>query len=144
MEQEVDLAKYIQPSGCKLEDEFNAVSIRCVIEKNGKRTFSFVNTDINVKNLPKDLNFSYLDENQRHTIHISGSEEDLQGIPLTSLGAAIDVEGLGAGRHRVEILFDLPPALKLRSRVWVEVLLTQSGEKPQESIVPPAAAPEVE
>lgn len=144
VEQEVDLTKYIQPSGCKLEDEFNAVSIRCVIEKNGKRTFSFVNTDINVKNLPKDLNFSYIDENQRHTIHISGSEEDLQGITLTSLGAAIDVEGLGAGRHRVEILFDLPPALKLRSKVWVEVLLTQSGEKPQESNVPPAATPEVE
>lgn len=144
VEQEVDLTKYIQPSGCKLEGEFNAVSIRCVIEKNGKRTFSFVNTDINVKNLPKDLNFSYIDENQRHTIHISGSEEDLQGITLTSLGAAIDVEGLGAGRHRVEILFDLPPVLKLRSKVWVEVLLTQSGEKPQESNVPPAATPEVE
>lgn len=144
VEQEVDLTKYIQPSGCKLEDEFNAVSIRCVIEKNGKRTFSFVNTDINVKNLPNDLNFSYIDENQRHTIHISGSEEDLQGITLTSLGAAIDVKGLGAGRHRIEILFDLPSGLKLRSRVWVEVLLTQSGEKPQGTIVPPAATSEAE
>lgn len=142
VEQEVDLTKYIQPSGCKLEDEFNAVSIRCVIEKNGKRTFSFVNTDINVMNLPTNLNFSYLNESQRHTIHISGSEEDLQGITLKSLGAAIDVKGLGAGRHRVEILFDLPPALKLKSRVWVEVLLTQSGENPQESTVPPTATSE--
>lgn len=144
VEQEVDLTKYIQPSGCKLEDEFNAVSIRCVIEKNGKRTFSFVNTDINVMNLPTNLNFSYLNESQRHTIHISGSEEDLQGITLNSLGAAIDVKGLGAGRHRVEIIFDLPPALKLKSKVWVEVLLTQSGEKPQESTVPPTATSEEE
>ena len=93
-------------------------------------------------NLPTNLNFSYLNESQRHTIHISGSEEDLQGITLNSLGAAIDVKGLGAGRHRVEILFDLPPALKLKSRVWVEVLLTQSGENPQESTVPPTATSE--
>lgn len=142
VEREVDISQYILSSPCKLADEFSTVSIRCVIEKNGKRTFSFVNSDINVKNLPADMNFSYVDENERHTIHISGGEDDLQNVTLTSLGASIDMAGLKAGSHRVEVIFDLPQSLKLKSKVWVEVLLTQSGDEHQEPTVPPTATTE--
>ena len=134
-------------SGCELVDDFSAVSIRCVIEKNGKRTFSFVNSDINVKNLPANLNFSYIDENARHDITITGGEEDLQRVTLTSLGAYIDLKGLGAGFHTVEIMFDLPRNLRIKSKVRVDVLLTQSGdvqpkpaEQTPETIVPPTAS----
>lgn len=127
VEEEVDLTKYI-PSSCKLEDEFNTVSIRCVIEKNGKRTFSFVNSDINLKNLPADMNFSYGDENERHNITITGGEDDLQGVTLTSLGASIDVDGMSAGSHVVEVKFDLPKNIKLKSKVKVEILLTKSQQ----------------
>jgi YbbR domain-containing protein len=147
VEQEVDLAQYVDGSGCELVDDFSAVSIRCVIEKNGKRTFSFVNSDINVKNLPANLNFSYIDENARHDITITGGEEDLQRVTLTSLGAYIDLKGLGAGFHTVEIMFDLPRNLRIKSKVRVDVLLTQSGdvqpkpaEQTPETIVPPTAS----
>lgn len=149
VEKEIDLAQYVDSSGCELVDDFSAVSIRCVIEKNGKRTFSFVNSDINVKNLPANLNFSYIDENARHNITITGGEEDLQRVTLTSLGAYIDVKDLSAGFHTVEIMFDLPGNLRLKSKVRVDVLLTQSGDvqpKPDEqtqtpeTIVPPTAS----
>ncbi|MCM1245465.1 MAG: CdaR family protein [Roseburia sp.] len=138
IEKEEDLTKYLD-SAYKLADEFTTVSIRCVIEKNGKRTFSFVNSDINLKNLPSNLNFSYVDENQRHNITITGGEEDLKNVTLTSLGASIDVSGLTAGRHTVEVSFDLPENLKLKSKVRVEVLLTQSEGGQQEPTAPPAA-----
>ncbi len=138
IEQEADLTKYLD-SSYKLADEFTTVSIRCVIEKNGKRTFSFVNSDINLKNLPSNLNFSYVDENQRHNITITGGEEDLKNVTLTSLGASIDVSGLPAGRHTVEVNFDLPENLKLKSKVRVEVLLTQSDGEPPGPTAPPAA-----
>lgn len=144
VETEVELAQYIEGTGCELVDDFGAVSIRCLIEKNGKRTFSFVNTDINVKNLPENLNFSYVEENERHNVTIIGGEEDLQRLTLTSLGASIDVKDLGAGRHTVEIVFDLPENVKLKSKVRVEVLLTQSGEEQpvseEQGTVPPAAS----
>ncbi len=129
VEKEIDLDQYVEGSGCQIVDEFNTISIRCVIEKNGKRTFSFVNSDINMKNLPANLNCIYINENERHTITISGNEEELQKITLTSLGASIDVGGLTAGRHEVEVAFDLPANLKLKSKVRVEVLLTQSGDE---------------
>lgn len=139
VEEEVDLTKYLG-SAYKIVDEFTTVSIRCVVEKNGKRTFSFVNSDINVKNLPMDMNFSYADENQRHNIVITGGEDDLQNVTLTSLGASIDVSGLGVGRHWVDVVFDLPENLKLKSKVKVEVLLTQSGEEQTEPTVSPTAS----
>ena len=145
VESEVDLVDYMKDTGCRLVDDFNTVSIRCVIEKNGKRTFSFVNTDITVKNLPEHLNFSYADENERHNITITGGEEDLKSITMTSLGASIDVAGLSAGRHLVDVVFDLPENLKLKTKVKVEVLLTQSGEEPDQAEGPttPAATPAV-
>ncbi len=127
VEEEVDLSQYVDAE-CRLADEFSTLSIRCLIEKNGKRTFSFVNSDIHVKNLPQELNFRYIDETQRHTIVISGGEEDLQNVTLTTLAATVDVQGLGEGTHTVEVAFDLPGRLKLKSKVKVEILLTRAEE----------------
>ncbi len=126
VEEEVDLTSYV--GNCKVVDEFSAVSVRCVIAKNGKRTFSFVNSDVNIKNLPQNMNCNFYDENERQTITILGGEEELQKVTLSSLGASIDLSGLGAGRHSVEVQFDLPQTLKLKSKVRIEVLLTQSGD----------------
>ena len=128
VESEVDLSEYLKGTGCKLVEDFNTVSIRCVIEKNGKRTISFVNTDISVKNLPNDMNFSFVDGSERHDLVLTGGDEDLQRVTVTSLGASIDVKNLGVGRHIVEVMFDLPENLQLKTKVRVEVLLTQSGE----------------
>lgn len=139
VEEEIDLTKYIDSSLYQLADEFTTVSVRCVVEKNGKRTFSFVNSDINIKNLPEDLNCFYVDSNERQTITITGSEENLQNVTLTSLGASIDVTGLKAGSHKVEVKFDLPENLKLKSKVWVEVLLTQSADEQNKETAPPTA-----
>lgn len=141
VEQEIDLTQYLYNTGCKLTEEYTTVSIRCVIEKNGKRTFSFVNSDINVKNLPDELNFSYVYENKRNSVTVQGGEDDLGKLTLTALGAYIDVKGLSAGQHTVEVKFDLPENLKLKSKVRVEVLLTQSEDivgKPTEE---PTATP---
>lgn len=144
VESEVDLTKYLEGTGCNVVEGYSTVSIRCVIERNGKRTISFVNSDINVKNLPANLNFSYVDDSQRHNITVTGGEEDLKEVTLASLGASINLEGLTAGRHTVEIMFDLPEKLKLKSKVRVEVLLTQSGsEQPEpEPTVSPTATEE--
>lgn len=141
VESEVDLSEYLKGTGCKLVEDFSTVSIRCVIEKNGKRTISLVNTDINVKNLPTDMNFSFVNESERHDLVLTGGDEDLQRITVTSLGASIDVKNLGVGRHEVEVVFDLPENLQLKSKVRVEVLLTQSGEgKPAPKPVPTATS----
>ncbi len=131
VEEEIDLMQYV--GACRLVDDFHTISIRCVIEKNGKRTFSFVNSEVNIKNLSAHLNCSYIDESERQTITILGGEKDLQKVTLSSLEAAIDVGGLGAGRHTVEVSFALPENLKLKSKVRLEVLLTQSGNEQADS-----------
>ena len=141
VEQEIDLTQYLYNTGCKLTEENTTVSIRCVIEKNGKRTFSFVNSDINVKNLPNNLNFTYVNENKRNSVTVQGGEDDLSKLTLTTLGAYIDVKGLAAGQHTVEVQFDLPENLKLKSKVRVEVLLTQSEDNAEKPTEEPTATP---
>ena len=112
-----------------------------MIEKNGKRTFSFVNSDINVKNLPNNLNFTYVNENKRNSVTVQGGEDDLSKLTLTTLGAYIDDKGLAAGQHTVEVQFDLPENLKLKSKVRVEVLLTQSEDNAEKPTEEPTATP---
>lgn len=137
VESEVDLSQYLTGTDCKLVEDFSTVSIRCVVERNGKRTLSFVNTDINVKNLSDNLNFSYLDENERHDITLTGGEADLQRVTVTNLGASIDVKGLGPGQHTLEVMFDLPGYVQLKTKVRVKVLLTQSGGQQPDEVPEP-------
>lgn len=137
VESEVDLSQYLNGTDCKLVEDFSTVSIRCVVERNGKRTLSFVNTDINVKNLSDNLNFSYLDENERHDITLTGGEADLQRVTVTNLGASIDVKGLGPGQHTLEVMFDLPGYVQLKTKVRVKVLLTQSGGQQPDEVPEP-------
>ncbi|MCR5796394.1 MAG: hypothetical protein K6G63_00535, partial [Eubacterium sp.] len=59
VEKDVSIAGYL-PDGCTLVDDYSTISIRCDIEKNGNRKFSFVNSDINVRNLPENMTFSYV------------------------------------------------------------------------------------
>ena len=60
---------------------------------------------------------------------------------MTTLGAYIDVKGLAAGQHTVEVKFDLPENLKLKSKVRVEVLLTQSEDNAEKPTEEPTATP---
>ena len=73
---------------------------------------------------------------------VQGGEDDLSKLTLTTLGAYIDVKGLSAGRHTIEVKFDLPENLKLKSKVRVEVLLTQSEDNVVKTTEEPTATPE--
>lgn len=125
VEEEVDLTYYLN-SQYRIADDYSTVSIRCVIEKNGKRTYELTKADIALKNLAESMNFSYVDEDLRYKIIVTGDEEQLRKLTLSNLNAYIDVANLGVGQHSVEVHFDLPDDLKLKKKTKVDIRLSQA------------------
>lgn len=128
VEKEVSLEEYL-PQNLTIVDDVTTVSIRCEIEKNGRRTFSLTATDIAVRNLPNNCTMEFADTVTKYSVVISGKEENLEELDLTDLGAYIDLNGLGAGSHTLDVRFNLPASVSLKSRIRVKVIMRlQDGE----------------
>lgn len=110
--------KYTPTSG------FETISIRCIIEKDGARTFNLTNSDIKVNNVSNGLNFSFVNTNDKYEVKINGLENELIDITMESLGAYIDLDGYGEGVHTVYLQYDLPTGIKTKSKVKVKINLT--------------------
>lgn len=134
VEKEVALVEYL-PDTLTIVDDVTTVSIRCEIEKNGRRTFSLAATDIAVKNLPNNCTMEFADTVTRYSVVISGKEENLEQLNLTDLGAHIDLNGLGAGSHTLDVKFNLPASVMLKNRIRVKVIMRaqDGGEVPSAS-----------
>ena len=141
VEKEVALVEYL-PDTLTLVDDVTTVSIRCEIEKNGRRTFSLAATDIAVKNLPNNCTMEFADTVTRYSVVISGKEENLEQLNLTDLGAHIDLNGLGAGSHTLDVKFNLPASVMLKNRIRVKVIMRaqDGGEVPSVSHTPAPTA----
>ncbi|MCR5691365.1 MAG: hypothetical protein K6G62_04015 [Eubacterium sp.] len=127
VEKEVSVEDYL-PSGLSVVGDNNTVTIRCDIEKSGKRSFVLTAADIAVKNLPANHNIQFSDENMKCQVILSGKNSTLKKLQITDLNANIDLTNLGTGQHTVEVLFDLPSGVKLKKAVTVDiVLISQDG-----------------
>ena len=60
VEREIEVDKYL-PEGLQVVGENKTISVRCDIEKNGKRAFVLTTSDIAVKNLPSNCNLEFAD-----------------------------------------------------------------------------------
>lgn len=122
-----DLSQYL-PSGLSLVGDTSPISVRCVIEKNGTRSFVLTAADIAVKNLPANCTIEFSDDSAKYTAVLSGTEEVLQGMTLNELGAFLDLSGMGEGVHTLEVQFALPATVELKHAVKVQVILSEQGD----------------
>ena len=127
VEKEIDITRYLS-SVYQPTEESRMISVRCVIEKEGRRTYTLSNSDIKVVNLPNNLNFSYEEATSKYTVVITGAEEDLKDMDIASLGAYIDVEDLAAGSHTVSLQYELPDGVKTKSKCKIKIRLFDSAE----------------
>lgn len=64
----------------------------------------------------------------KYSVDVTGQEEDLKDIVLNDLGAHLDLTGLTAGLHSLEVKFNLPAGVRLKNKVRVKVILRTQGD----------------
>ena len=123
VEKEIALEDYI-PEGLSVVGDTLTVSVRCDIEKDGRRSFILSATDIAVRNLPQNCTMDFSDPNVKCQVVVSADEDKLEDLAMTDLGAYIDLSGLGSGIHNLEIKYTLPEGITVKESAWVQVILT--------------------
>ena len=104
-------------------DDITAVSVHCDIVRKGTRSFVMTDTDIAVKGLPSNTSIEFENESEKHSVTLVGKESVLENMDLNSLGAYINLAGLSVGAHTIEVGFNLPDSVKLKSKVKVNIIL---------------------
>lgn len=139
IEREVVIAEYL-PENLTVVDEVSSISVRCVIEKNGRRTFQFTPSDIAVKNLPADCTVDFADDTKKYKVVVTGKENVLEKLTLADLGAYVDLTGLGKGEHTLELQFGYLEGVTVRAKDHVKIIIgTQSDSG--SLAAPPSSAP---
>ena len=81
--------------------------------------------DIDLKNMPENLQFSFLDE-VLIRLSFKGIPEDLESISLESLSPFIRLNGLEAGEHEVSLSYYVSYLIEdLTEPAAIKVLLTE-------------------
>lgn len=137
VEKEVALMDYLTQA-VSIVGDVTTVSVRCDIEKNGRRSFIMTPADIAVKNLPANCTMDFPDSDTKYKVTVSGDEEALKNLTLNDLGAYVDLFGLSAGVHSLEVRFQLPRGVAIKNSTKVQVTLKGQTAGVQETNTPTA------
>jgi len=122
VEKEIELTEYL-PEGLTLAGDITTISVRCQIEKNGQRTFTFTSTDIAVKNLQTDCTVEFAFPNESYSVTVTGKESDLDELAMSDLGAYVDLANLMSGSYTLNVQFALPASIKVKNQIKVKLVL---------------------
>lgn len=128
IEKEVDISAYL-PEGATLVDNGQAkVSVKVHIEKHEKRTFKVPTANITVSHLAGGYSAEFLDETVE--VELEGLALDLDALDETTLTGSIDVSGMAAGEHTVNLDLNLDSKFKLakNATVTVDIVLEGAGQ----------------
>lgn len=125
VEAAADVADYL-PSGIKVVEEYQTVSYRCVIERDGKRTLTLANSDITIYNMGDNMSCTFPETDKKYYVNVSGKEEDLADITSASLEPYLDLSDLGVGTHSLTLQFKLPSGVTIKNKIKVKIKLEES------------------
>lgn len=124
IEKEIDVASELR-SSLKTVPGYETISVRCVIERDGRRTLSLTNSDITIVNLTENLSCTFDEKDIKYQIKILGKEEDLKNITSANLSPYLDLKGLGVGKHTVLLQYKLPNGITTKTKIKIKVTLEQ-------------------
>lgn len=136
VEKEISLRDYL-PDDIEIVDDVTTLSIRCEIEKEGERTFALSPTDIAVKNLPENSMMEFSTSPERYEISVQGDEKELADLQIADLGAYVDLQGLAAGEHTLEIRFNVPNGIKIKNKIKIKVTIKDGNAELEEATPTP-------
>lgn len=130
VQKDVLLSSYLS-DGVSVVGDVSSIAVRCQIEKNGVRTYTFALSDIAVKNLPKNCSMTFAADSEKYQIVLRGKEADLKKVTISALGAYIDLQGCDVGSHNMYVQFNLPDGVILENSVRVKIILKAQREDGQ-------------
>lgn len=124
MDRDIDLTQYL-PENTKLVGDVAAIAVRIKVKRLATKDFSVGIDDLKVVNQPKDLELVFSAENPMVKITVMGLEEELASLSLEDLNAYIDLEGLGKGKHTVDVKVKLSEGFYLSTSPDITIKLQE-------------------
>lgn len=135
----IDITEYL-PDGVELVDASNAtITVNVRIEAYASKTYQLPSNQIKINGLSDGLLLEF--DDNKIPVEISGLKDDLESLSVDDLVASIDVSGLTAGEHQVELELKLDEEHYAYQPINVSIVLTQeedSEESSQDNITEPS------
>lgn len=135
----IDITEYL-PDGVELVDASNAtITVTVRIEAYASKTYQLPSNQIKINGLSDGLLLEF--DDNKIPVEISGLKDDLESLSVDDLVASIDVSGLTAGEHQVELELKLDEEHYAYQPINVSIVLTQeedSEESSQDNITEPS------
>lgn len=141
IEEEVNLSDYI-PKDIKIAEKNTTAMVKIAIAKLATTKITFGLDDLEVKNIPSNMTFSY-----KSLVHLSvdiqGVSDELAKIAIGDLHPYIDLSGLSKGTHNVRVQFVSNKKVKVLSSLTIQIQLLADNNKPKpnEESEAPTASP---
>lgn len=121
IEEEIDLTEYI-PAGVSIAEDSKTVIVNIAIEKLQEKNIDFNTNDIEIKNLPTGVTFSF-DEQDELSVAVLGLSDKLSDVTKESLNPYINLLDLGLGTHEVEVMFSVEKGVKIKKKLILSITL---------------------
>lgn len=136
----VAIREILEPYGVSVVDsDMENIVVKVTVEKLVEKTINISKNDITFTNTDSDFEHEYTDQVGSYSIKLMGLSEDLEEITIASLSPRINLSGLEAGKHYVELDITLPQNVTAMNTVVVGIrLFEQKEEEPTISEKPEA------
>lgn len=126
----VAIRESLEPYGVSVVDsDMENIVVKVTVEKLVEKTINISKNDITFTNTDSDFAHEYTDQVGSYSIKLMGLSEDLEKITIASLSPRINLSGLEAGRHRVELDITLPQNVTAMNTVVVGIRLFEQKEE---------------
>lgn len=122
IEKEIDLKEYL-PEGISIVGNMTSIAVKITVEKLVTKEISFTASDIETKNVPDGMEFSYGNSNKIYKVKVMGLEDVVSKLTASKLGAYIDLNNLGKGKHVIAVKFEENENFEIVSTPTVSVML---------------------
>lgn len=129
LERNIDVTQILSNDALKVAEDSETVSVRINIEAINEMELSFTKDNILVKNKRDGLQLQFLTDSDYHVM-ISGIQEKLEDVTIEKLMPAIDLQGLGAGKHKVAVQFKEIDGVEIPSAVRITIRLIKQDDAP--------------
>lgn len=141
IEKEIDLKEYL-PEGVSIVGNMTSIAVKVTIEKLITKEIEFTANDIEAKNIPDGMEFSYGNSNKIYKVKVMGLEDIVNKLTVSELGAYIDLNNLEKGKHVITVGFKESDSFEIVSAPKVSVMLLSSDDENNSSDNQPVAPEE--
>lgn len=126
----VAIREILEPYGVSVVDsDMENIVVKVTVEKLVEKTINISKNDITFTNTDSDFEHEYTDQVGSYSIKLMGLSEDLEEITIASLSPRINLSGLEAGKHYVELDITLPQNVTAMNTVVVGIRLFEQKEE---------------